>query len=151
IIGDGALDPSGVPRTMSNVPPCLSDEEFESVRRLMGILSLSWAIRDMTDAWLVEAGLSPAPRGIVNFQLYVMAEESAQLGLAQVRKIVHVGRRVGDARGGHTWFLNGGRILDRLGRTPSEAWDIRDSIAPNDAAGRHRLSRSQSMGGSIVS
>ncbi|RRT51703.1 hypothetical protein B296_00031645 [Ensete ventricosum] len=33
-------------------------------------------------------------------KLYVMAEESVQLGSAQVRKIVHVGRRVGDAWSG---------------------------------------------------
>ncbi|RRT77443.1 hypothetical protein B296_00011307 [Ensete ventricosum] len=32
-----------------------------------GILSSSTAVRDMTEAWLVEAGLSPAPRGISLF------------------------------------------------------------------------------------
>ncbi|RZR70570.1 hypothetical protein BHM03_00000447, partial [Ensete ventricosum] len=52
--------------TMSNIPPCLSDEESELVERLRGILSSSRATRDMIEAWLVEAGLSPAPRSMSN-------------------------------------------------------------------------------------
>ncbi|RWW60144.1 hypothetical protein BHE74_00032875 [Ensete ventricosum] len=47
-------------RTINNVPPCLSDEEFKLVGRLNGILSSSHAIRGMIEVWLVEAGLSPA-------------------------------------------------------------------------------------------
>ncbi|RRT61234.1 hypothetical protein B296_00030377 [Ensete ventricosum] len=50
---------------ISNVPPYLS-EESTLVSRLTRILSISRAIRDMTELWLVEAGLSPAPRGAMD-------------------------------------------------------------------------------------
>ncbi|RRT76131.1 hypothetical protein B296_00030484 [Ensete ventricosum] len=49
---------------ISNVPHLLSEEESIMVNRLRGILPLSRAIRDMIEKWLVEAGLSPASRGI---------------------------------------------------------------------------------------
>ncbi|RZS27997.1 hypothetical protein BHM03_00061545, partial [Ensete ventricosum] len=45
---------------ISNVPPNLSDEETNVVEQLKGILSASRAIRNLTEEWLVEAGLSPA-------------------------------------------------------------------------------------------
>ncbi|RWW84949.1 hypothetical protein BHE74_00006420, partial [Ensete ventricosum] len=47
---------------ISNVLPLLYEEESVAVNRLRGILPLSLAIRDMTESWLVEAGLSPASR-----------------------------------------------------------------------------------------
>ncbi|RWW67835.1 hypothetical protein BHE74_00024684 [Ensete ventricosum] len=49
---------------ISNVPPNLSDEEMNVVEQLKGILSASWAIRNLTEEWLVKAGLSPASRGM---------------------------------------------------------------------------------------
>ncbi|RRT63848.1 hypothetical protein B296_00022615 [Ensete ventricosum] len=48
---------------MSNVPPSLSDEESELVRRLRHILSFYRAIRDMSEVWLAEVEISSAPRG----------------------------------------------------------------------------------------
>ncbi|RWW09997.1 hypothetical protein GW17_00026488 [Ensete ventricosum] len=47
---------------VSNVPPNLSDEDTKLIGRLKGILSMSRAIRSLTEEWLVEAGLSPASR-----------------------------------------------------------------------------------------
>ncbi|RWW80057.1 hypothetical protein BHE74_00011631 [Ensete ventricosum] len=47
--------------SVSNVPPNLSDEESILVGQLKDILSTSQAIRNLTEEWLVEAGLSPAP------------------------------------------------------------------------------------------
>ncbi|RRT32970.1 hypothetical protein B296_00045770 [Ensete ventricosum] len=41
-------------------PPYLSEEEFVLVDRLNGILSSSCAIKEMTELWLVKAGLSLA-------------------------------------------------------------------------------------------
>ncbi|RWW85524.1 hypothetical protein BHE74_00005779, partial [Ensete ventricosum] len=49
---------------VSNVPPNLSDEESNLVKRLKGILFPSRAIRSLTEEWLVEASLSPASRGM---------------------------------------------------------------------------------------
>ncbi|RWW85084.1 hypothetical protein BHE74_00006270 [Ensete ventricosum] len=51
---------------ISNVPPLLSEEEFVAINRLRGILPLSRGIRDMTEKWLVEAGLSLASRGAMD-------------------------------------------------------------------------------------
>ncbi|RWW30446.1 hypothetical protein GW17_00004988 [Ensete ventricosum] len=48
---------------IGNTPPYLSEEETVLVGRLKGILSSSRAIKEMTELWLVEAGLSPASRG----------------------------------------------------------------------------------------
>ncbi|RWV99123.1 hypothetical protein GW17_00037986 [Ensete ventricosum] len=45
---------------IGNVPLYLSEEESILVGRLKGILSSSCAIKEMTELWLVEAGLSPA-------------------------------------------------------------------------------------------
>ncbi|RRT35672.1 hypothetical protein B296_00046173, partial [Ensete ventricosum] len=47
---------------IGNAPPYLSEEEFVLVDRLKGILSSSRAIKEMTELWLVKAGLSPASR-----------------------------------------------------------------------------------------
>ncbi|RRT53206.1 hypothetical protein B296_00006264 [Ensete ventricosum] len=45
---------------IGNAPPYLSEEESVLVGRLKGVLSSSCAIKEMTELWLVEAGLSPA-------------------------------------------------------------------------------------------
>ncbi|RRT31500.1 hypothetical protein B296_00037008 [Ensete ventricosum] len=47
---------------ISNASSYLSEEEFILVSRLKGILSSSCAIKEMTELWLVKAGLSPASR-----------------------------------------------------------------------------------------
>ncbi|RRT77853.1 hypothetical protein B296_00022529 [Ensete ventricosum] len=47
---------------IGNVLSYLSEEESILVGRLKGILSSSCAIKEMTELWLVEAGLSPASR-----------------------------------------------------------------------------------------
>ncbi|RZS16407.1 hypothetical protein BHM03_00048391 [Ensete ventricosum] len=47
---------------IGNASPYLSEEESVLVDRLKGILSSSRAIKEMTELWLVEAGLSPASR-----------------------------------------------------------------------------------------
>ncbi|RRT33122.1 hypothetical protein B296_00055802, partial [Ensete ventricosum] len=47
---------------IDNAPPYLSEEETVLVGRLKGILSSSRAIKEMTELWLVEVGLSPASR-----------------------------------------------------------------------------------------
>ncbi|RRT52134.1 hypothetical protein B296_00007037 [Ensete ventricosum] len=44
---------------IGNVPAYLSEEESVLVGRLKGILSSSCAIKEMTEIWLVEAGLNP--------------------------------------------------------------------------------------------
>ncbi|RZS15195.1 hypothetical protein BHM03_00047000 [Ensete ventricosum] len=44
---------------IDNASPYLSEEEFVLVGRLKGILSSSCAIKEMTELWLVKAGLSP--------------------------------------------------------------------------------------------
>ncbi|RZS28349.1 hypothetical protein BHM03_00061932 [Ensete ventricosum] len=44
---------------ISNIPRNLSDEESILVGQLKGILSASRAIRNLTEEWLVKAGLSP--------------------------------------------------------------------------------------------
>ncbi|RRT39000.1 hypothetical protein B296_00045988 [Ensete ventricosum] len=49
---------------ISNVLLKLSDEEANMVERLKGILSASRAVRNLNEEWLVEAGLSPASRGM---------------------------------------------------------------------------------------
>ncbi|KAJ8480481.1 hypothetical protein OPV22_024208 [Ensete ventricosum] len=50
-----------------NAPPYLSEEEAVLVGRLKGILSSSCAIKEMTELWLVEAGLSPASKDRMDF------------------------------------------------------------------------------------
>ncbi|RWW29656.1 hypothetical protein GW17_00005808 [Ensete ventricosum] len=54
---------------ISHVPPHLSDES-EMVGILWGILYSSWAIKDMTEAWLVEARISLASRGTTHLASY---------------------------------------------------------------------------------
>ncbi|RZS04901.1 hypothetical protein BHM03_00035298 [Ensete ventricosum] len=49
-------------RTVSSSIPALSVDETELVKILRGILSVSTGMKDMNEAWLAEAGLSPAPR-----------------------------------------------------------------------------------------
>lgn len=51
-------------RIINNSCLGLSNDEYEQLVHLKGILATSWAIRDMIEEWLVEAGLSPAPRGM---------------------------------------------------------------------------------------
>ncbi|KAJ8467301.1 hypothetical protein OPV22_029853 [Ensete ventricosum] len=47
---------------IGNAPPYLSEEETVLVGRLKGILSSSRVIKEMTELWLAEAGLSPASK-----------------------------------------------------------------------------------------
>ncbi|RWV77083.1 hypothetical protein GW17_00062145 [Ensete ventricosum] len=47
---------------INNAPPYLTDEDSILVGRLNDILSSSRMIRNLTEQWLVKAGLSPAPR-----------------------------------------------------------------------------------------
>ncbi|THU60991.1 hypothetical protein C4D60_Mb07t18580 [Musa balbisiana] len=51
-------------RTIDNTSPSLSTSETMDVDRLRGILSASWAVREMTKEWMVEAELSPATGGM---------------------------------------------------------------------------------------
>ncbi|RRT58995.1 hypothetical protein B296_00046178 [Ensete ventricosum] len=51
-------------RKVNNSVSVLSDNEPELVEILWGILSASRGVRDMNKAWLAEAGLSSAPRGM---------------------------------------------------------------------------------------
>ncbi|RRT41190.1 hypothetical protein B296_00057995 [Ensete ventricosum] len=55
-------------RTVSGFVPALSVDETELVEILRGILSVSRGVKDMNEAWLVEAGLSPAPRDEVRWR-----------------------------------------------------------------------------------
>ncbi|RRT44444.1 hypothetical protein B296_00037781 [Ensete ventricosum] len=45
---------------MSNVPLYLTDEESVLVGWLKDIMTSSWVIRNLTEQWLIEVGLSPA-------------------------------------------------------------------------------------------
>ncbi|RRT31912.1 hypothetical protein B296_00054504, partial [Ensete ventricosum] len=47
---------------IGNASPYLSEEETVLVSKLKGIISSSRAIKEMTELWLVEAGLSPTSR-----------------------------------------------------------------------------------------
>ncbi|RZS00298.1 hypothetical protein BHM03_00029974 [Ensete ventricosum] len=60
-------------QTGNNSVPVLSTDETELVEILRGILSASKGVKDMNEAWLVEAGLSPAPPGM--FFLFVYHAE----------------------------------------------------------------------------
>ena len=51
-------------RVIDNTAPGLDDGERQELRRLKEILPASRAIRSMSEQWLVEAGLSPMPRGM---------------------------------------------------------------------------------------
>ena len=51
-------------RAVDNTAPALDEGELRALRRLKEILPSSRVIRKMTEAWLVEAGLSPVPRGM---------------------------------------------------------------------------------------
>ncbi|RRT33034.1 hypothetical protein B296_00050854, partial [Ensete ventricosum] len=64
---------------IGNASPYLSEEEFVLVGRLKGILSSSCAIKKMTELWLVEAGLSPASRGIIMFALIRLSRSFSNL------------------------------------------------------------------------
>uniref|UniRef100_A0A804JDG7 Uncharacterized protein n=1 Tax=Musa acuminata subsp. malaccensis TaxID=214687 RepID=A0A804JDG7_MUSAM len=70
--GQRAYDPSWsfglrwAARAVDNTAPALDEGELGALRRLMEILPSSRVIRRMTEAWLVEAGLSPVPREMVN-------------------------------------------------------------------------------------
>ncbi|THU69296.1 hypothetical protein C4D60_Mb08t12940 [Musa balbisiana] len=49
---------------IDNTTPALNDDEYRDLRRLKEILPSSRAIWNMTERWLIEAGLSPTPRGM---------------------------------------------------------------------------------------
>ena len=49
---------------IDNTAPSLNDEERRDLRRLKEILPASRVIREMTEGWLVGAGLSPTPQGM---------------------------------------------------------------------------------------
>ncbi|CAL9779359.1 unnamed protein product, partial [Musa acuminata subsp. burmannicoides] len=53
-------------KVIDNTTPSLSDEQRRDLGRLREVLPNSQAIRNMTERWLVEAGLSPTPREMVN-------------------------------------------------------------------------------------
>ena len=58
-------------QVINNVPPFLSFEEAERVGCLREILSSSQAIRGTSEEWLVEVGLSPAPRGTTELVVFL--------------------------------------------------------------------------------
>ncbi|RWW57457.1 hypothetical protein BHE74_00035764 [Ensete ventricosum] len=64
---------------IGNASPYLSEEEFVLIGRLKGILSSSCAIKEMTELWLVKAGLSPASRGIIMFALFQLSRSFSNL------------------------------------------------------------------------
>ncbi|RWV78369.1 hypothetical protein GW17_00060680, partial [Ensete ventricosum] len=66
----GDFDVEWSAHPISNVPPNLSDEETNLIGQLKDILSASQAIRSLTEEWLIEAGLSPASRGMPYFSTY---------------------------------------------------------------------------------
>ncbi|RWW78451.1 hypothetical protein BHE74_00013335 [Ensete ventricosum] len=78
------LDWSG--HSINNVPPFLSEEESILVGRLKGILSSSRVVQEMTELWLVEAGLNPASS--IEF---VSAETSPRVASAPTPKRPSVG------------------------------------------------------------
>ncbi|RRT54849.1 hypothetical protein B296_00047862, partial [Ensete ventricosum] len=51
-------------RDIDNSSPLLTKDEVEQAVRMRGILSSSKAIKSISEDWLVEAGLSPALRGM---------------------------------------------------------------------------------------
>ncbi|THU57111.1 hypothetical protein C4D60_Mb03t00050 [Musa balbisiana] len=51
-------------RMIDNTTLALNDDEYRDLRRLKEILPASRAIRNMTEQWVIEAGLSPTPRGM---------------------------------------------------------------------------------------
>ncbi|THU71285.1 hypothetical protein C4D60_Mb08t33950 [Musa balbisiana] len=53
---------------IDNTAPVLNDDEQRDFRRLKEILPASRVIQNMTEQWLVEAGLSPTPREMVNLR-----------------------------------------------------------------------------------
>ncbi|RWW56153.1 hypothetical protein BHE74_00037153 [Ensete ventricosum] len=53
-------------RTVSGSIPALSADETKLVEILRGILSISKGVKDMNEAWLAEASLSPAPGEMFN-------------------------------------------------------------------------------------
>ncbi|RRT64928.1 hypothetical protein B296_00005952 [Ensete ventricosum] len=61
---------------IGNAPPYLSEEEFILVDRLKGILSSLCMIKEMTELWLVKAGLSPASRGIKKVKVLTRRHKS---------------------------------------------------------------------------
>ncbi|RWW84437.1 hypothetical protein BHE74_00006966, partial [Ensete ventricosum] len=58
-------------QTVNNSVPTLLVDETELVEILRGILSASRGVKDMNEAWLVEAGLNPAPLVCLSFLLSV--------------------------------------------------------------------------------
>ncbi|RRT50318.1 hypothetical protein B296_00029981, partial [Ensete ventricosum] len=64
---------------ISNALLYLSEEEFVMVDRLKGILSSSCAIKEMTELWLVKAGLYLTSRGIIMFALFQLSMSFSNL------------------------------------------------------------------------
>ncbi|RWW24911.1 hypothetical protein GW17_00010774 [Ensete ventricosum] len=62
--------PEWTARSVNHTTPVVLSDESELVGILRGILSSSRAIKDMTEGWLVEAGLSPTPRGMSHLYVY---------------------------------------------------------------------------------
>ncbi|RWW11400.1 hypothetical protein GW17_00024992 [Ensete ventricosum] len=70
--------------SISNVPSYPSEEESALIDRLKGILLSSQAIQDMIEIWLVEAGLSPAPRDTMDlFKLRGIPKVSIEKPMAR--------------------------------------------------------------------
>ncbi|THU48458.1 hypothetical protein C4D60_Mb09t26470 [Musa balbisiana] len=68
VVGGGASAPDGLLARSTTSLPLLSGRESADVDRLRSILSSSRAIKEMTEEWLVDAGLSPVAREMVNLQ-----------------------------------------------------------------------------------
>ncbi|THU56296.1 hypothetical protein C4D60_Mb11t15780 [Musa balbisiana] len=74
-------------RTIDNIPPLLSIGETADVNQLRGILSSSQAIREMTEEWLVEAGLSPTTRVMVIHIRHTLRPPHHRLGVVRVLEL----------------------------------------------------------------
>ncbi|RRT32159.1 hypothetical protein B296_00053785 [Ensete ventricosum] len=72
------LDWSAYP--IGNASPYLSEEETVLVDKLKGILSSSRTIKEMTELWLVEVGLSPASRGTIILLYFSLSTCSLTFG-----------------------------------------------------------------------
>ncbi|RRT40698.1 hypothetical protein B296_00022341 [Ensete ventricosum] len=107
---------------ISNVLPNLSDEEVNTVEQLKGILSASRAVRNLTEEWLVEAGLSPASRGMprISVKLHYLISRH-MVGSAEMEIPIEEARGVPEAsrkrRGGDS---TGQKRKDRR-RSPHKA------------------------------
>ncbi|RRT79980.1 hypothetical protein B296_00022161 [Ensete ventricosum] len=64
---------------VNNSVPTLSIDEIELVEILQGILSASKGVKDMNEAWLAEAGLSPTPRDALGSTTRVLTKKGKEL------------------------------------------------------------------------